>query len=251
MGKGDGKDVPKNWPQGIVYLGSPAYSPRLSKAQLQAIKQRPADNPDLADIPQDLKRGPCPLVNITPISDPAHPACGQYGLFAARDLNPGTLIIPYLGEVHPGGAPASCSTPAAAGSLASGGGGGGGAADQHAKSDYDLWLDHDADVAVDAARMGNEARFVNDYRGVPGKSRPNAEFREVWDRRRRERGMAFFVLPAPKRAKAGGHQVKGGGGGNGGSGGIAKGEEILVSYGKGFWGKRKEEWAETDIEYIE
>lgn len=76
--------------------------------------------------------------------------------------------------------------------------------------------------------MGNEARFVNDYRGVPGTGRPNAEFCEVWDVRRGEKGMAVFVLPAGKK-----DQGKGSG--------IAKGQEILVSYGKGFWGKRKEE----------
>ncbi|KAJ4293951.1 hypothetical protein N0V88_005465 [Collariella sp. IMI 366227] len=48
---------------------------------------------------------------------------------------------------------------------------------------YDLWLDRDGDLAVDAARMGNEARFVNDYRGVPGRNgkKANAEFKPVID----------------------------------------------------------------------
>lgn len=72
--------------------------------------------------------------------------------------------------------------------------------------------------------MGNEARFINDYRGVPGVERPNAEFKEIWDGNRKERGMGVWVLPEGK---------------NGKRKGIRKGEEILVSYGRGFWGARK------------
>ena len=117
--------------------------------------------------------------------------------------------------------------------------------EDHESSDYDLWLDRDANVAVDAARTGNEARFVNDYRGTG--RRPNAEFRECWDVRRGERVMAVFALPAGKKA---GKKKKDGGGGGGfggvGGGGIKKGEEILVSYGKGFWEQRK---LENEYEY--
>jgi xeroderma pigmentosum group C-complementing protein len=103
----------------------------------------------------------------------------------------------------------------------------------YAKSDYDLWLDHESDVAVDAARAGNEARFVNDYRGVPGRpeKKPNAEFRVVWDPRvgAGEKCMAVYVLPAGKRAVGRARTV-----------GIAGGEEVLVSYGRGFWQGRRE-----------
>lgn len=206
--------LPKNWPEGLPYLDSPAYSPALSKAQLQSLRSRPADD-DLAaglrEIPRDVKPGACANVKITPITDARHPACGQAGLFAARALPAGSLILPYVGELHPADAAA------------------------HSSSDYDLWLDRSGDVAVDAARMGNEARFVNDYRGVPDAVRPNAEFGEVWDVRRGEKGMAVFVLPAGKKAK------------DKGGGGIAKGQEILVSYGRGFWEKRREEGEEDAI----
>lgn len=252
MGKGgSSKDVPKNWPQDIIYLTAPVYSPRLTKAQLQAIRQRPAAAnaaEEIPTLPPDFKRGPSPLVKITRISDPVHPAHGQFGLFAARDLRPGTLIVPYLGEVHPGATTTTTTTAAATATAA--GGDSSPQEDHHAKSDYDLWLDHDADVAVDAARMGNEARFVNDYRGVPGRSKPNAEFREIWWDGGRpgagggtggERGMAFFVLPAGKKQL---HKQQQQGGASKNAGMIAKGEEIVVSYGKGFWGKRKEEWGE-------
>lgn len=102
----------------------------------------------------------------------------------------------------------------------------------YAQSDYDLWLDREADLAVDAARAGNEARFVNDYRGVPGRGakKANAEFRVVWDVRRGERGMGVFVLRAGKRAVGRARVV-----------GVAQGEEVLVSYGRGFWQGRREE----------
>jgi xeroderma pigmentosum group C-complementing protein len=85
---------------------------------------------------------------------------------------------------------------------------------------------------VDAARAGNEARFVNDYRGVPGRGgkKANAEFRVVWDLRRGELGMAVFVLPAGKKATGRARVV-----------GVARGEEVLVSYGRGFWQGRREE----------
>ncbi|KAH9886574.1 hypothetical protein F4778DRAFT_472658 [Xylariomycetidae sp. FL2044] len=202
MGK---ETAPKNWSQSIPYLSGPFYAPHLTKPQLLALKTRP---PDLtAEIPRTLKPGPSSLVNILPISEPSHPAKGQYGLFAARALPPGSLILPYYGHVHSSSPPYSLA---------------------HEKSDYDLWIDRDAGLAVDADRMGNEARFVNDYRGV--RARPNAEFVECWDARRSERTMAVFVLPASrKQAVKKAPQ------------GIAKGEEIVVSYGKGFWGNREHE----------
>lgn len=145
-------------------------------------------------------------MRIVPIHDPSHPANGQAGLFAARQLAPGSLILPYYGIVHSSALPHSAA---------------------HEKSDYDLWLDHEGALAVDADRAGNEARFVNDYRGV--KERANSEFKECWDPRRGERCMAVFVLPAGKNA------------GKKTGVGIARGEEILVSYGKGFWSKRRDE----------
>ena len=77
--------------------------------------------------------------------------------------------------------------------------------------------------------MGNEARFINDYRGVRDAG-PNAEFRDCWVRVGRgvvEKRVGVYVMSpglSGKRAK-----------------GIAKGEEIVVSYGKGFWRARRRE----------
>jgi nuclear pore complex protein Nup98-Nup96 len=98
------------------------------------------------------------------------------------------------------------------------------------ESDYDLWLDRELDAAVDAASEGNEGRFVNDFRGVG--ERANAEFRTVWCERWGEICVGVWVLGGGKKKKGVG---------------IKKGEEILVSYGKGFWGERKVE--EYEYEY--
>jgi len=73
--------------------------------------------------------------------------------------------------------------------------------------------------------MGNEARFINDYHGV-NEAGPNAVFeeyfvkvkgkggKEVWQAR-----MGVWVKPGLEA-------------------GIAKGEEILLSYGRGYWKAR-------------
>lgn len=79
--------------------------------------------------------------------------------------------------------------------------------------------------------MGNEARFVNDYRGIRGEG-PNAEFREVLFGSG-ERGMGVWVMGTGKK-------------GGKGKAGIKKGEEIVVSYGRGFWKARVDEEAEVD-----
>jgi SET domain-containing protein len=141
-------------------------------------------------------------------SGSTHPAAGQAGLFATRDLKPGTFILQYIGEIHDS------------------------SSDKHKDSDYDLSLDRILGIGIDAAEKGNEARFINDYRGVPGVKKANAEFKEIWDGARKERGMGVWVLGEGK-GKSGGK-----------SKGIRKGEEILVSYGRGFWGARKDEEAE-------
>lgn len=96
-------------------------------------------------------------------------------------------------------------------------------------SNYDLSLDRELDLSVDATRYGNEARFINDYRGIRAEG-PNAEFRDcvvqvgrgLWERR-----IGVFVLSKGKSGK--GSRALG----------IRKGEEIVISYGKGFWDARK------------
>lgn len=76
---------------------------------------------------------------------------------------------------------------------------------------------------VDASRMGNEARFVNDYRGI--KPKPNALFK---DGRAANGELRMSVWS--------------------GSQGIGKGEEILVSYGKAWWNARSPEIGDVGME---
>ncbi|KEY67671.1 hypothetical protein S7711_03924 [Stachybotrys chartarum IBT 7711] len=193
---------PKNWPGTLPYLTAPLLCRTLTASHLVAIRTKPPPSADIPSVAAAATQTPSPLVRIQAISDPAHPAHGQHGLFAARDLRPGTLVLAYLGRVHAGGASSD-------------------------RSDYDLWLDRAADVAVDAAAEGNEGRFVNDYRGVRG--RANAEFGNVWCERWGQLCVGVWVLG--KRNAGGAREGVG----------IRKGEEILVSYGKGFWQERQRE----------
>ena len=123
-------------------------------------------------------------IAIRVIDDKMHPACGQRGLFAARKLPPHSYIIDYIGEVH---------------------------TDTMLSQTSDYTLTFRDGLSIDGERAGNEARFVNDYRGVA--VRANVEFSFRDDSRT---AMGFRVLGRE----------------------IAKGEELLVSYGKGFWSAR-------------
>jgi len=187
--------VPKNWPEEIVFLQRPTYAKSIQSAQLQS-------SLNSLDLPVLKTLNPS-NVQIQSISEPSHPAHGQRGLFASRNLVPDSFICFYLGFVH-------------------------GPQETDPSSNYDLSLDRELQIGVDATRMGNEARFINDYRGIRSEG-PNAEFRDclvdiggVFERR-----ISAFVLSAGKK---GGKRARG----------INKGEEIVVSYGKGFWSHRVE-----------
>ncbi|ORX94752.1 hypothetical protein BCR34DRAFT_594341 [Clohesyomyces aquaticus] len=192
------RGVPKDWPQGVVYLPSPLYSKRLSPDTIKTLIFPKSDLPTREGAL--TTRGPYSNVKITPITDPTHPANGQYGLVACQHLLPDSFILPYIGYVHD-------------------------KADTDEQSDYDLSLDRDLSLGVDASKMGNEARFINDYRGVS--TGPNAEFRDTFvdlGNGNVEKRVGVFVMCAGKSGK----KAKG----------ILQGQEILVSYGKGFWTER-------------
>lgn len=203
--------LPAGFPVDVQHLTVPVPSRLLSAADRQLY---------CTPCPPQSYPNPPPRVQIRKISDPRHPANGQAGLFNAsgKALPRGTWIRDYVGWVHT-------------------------EAEADPKSDYDLSLDRRVVrdergevlrvdvIGIDATKMGGEARFVNDYRGVPGFQRPNAVFElREWD-----------------LAQTGG---RGGGGKKGirmavwaGPHGIDKGAEICVSYGRGFWQKRSEEAA--------
>jgi hypothetical protein len=186
------RNLPKGWPRDITFLNVPIYSPALTEDVKRLLHDPVSDV-----VIQTNPPSPCPQVTIRPITLASHPACHQSGLFASRNLPPSSLIIVYLGLVH-------------------------GASDTDHSSSYDLGVDASLGIGIDAQKMGNEARFINDYRGIA--ERPNAEFKDVWVRLSNgtiERRIGVFVMSGKGREK-----------------GIRKGEEILVSYGKGFWKAR-------------
>jgi hypothetical protein len=169
---------------------------------------------------------------IKRISQPGHPANGQCGLFAKRKIAGGELIIPYLGVVHASFLAAELQAGDTSASVS-----GDGASRpvppansyQHEDSDYDLSLlrlsasetrnpfpGYHISIGVNAAKMGNAARMVNDYRGIPGVVAPNAEFRQG-------RGAGGELRMEVWSLKCG----------------VEKGQEVLVSYGKGWWSARK------------
>ncbi|KAF3172787.1 hypothetical protein TWF751_005533 [Orbilia oligospora] len=174
---------PKNWPQDIKYLTKPTLSKKLDQTILGPLgfgSKSSSSGPRFATAPSEN-------VAIKKISDSSHPADGEYGLFASKNLAPGTHILDYLGHYHE-------TSPE----------------DTDEASNYDLVLTRDVGgtnrgIAIDARFGGNEARMINDYRGVAVK--PNAEFKE------RETGiMGVFVVVN--------NGIKG-------FKGIKKGEEIL------------------------
>ncbi|KAK3270543.1 hypothetical protein CYMTET_21063 [Cymbomonas tetramitiformis] len=82
-----------------------------------------------------------PSWKIQKIANTSHPAYGESGLFAERDLNPGELIVEYKGVITDKSDGLS------------------------GKSDYVIELT--PALSIDAEDIGNEGRFVNDYRGTP------------------------------------------------------------------------------------
>lgn len=186
---------PSRWPPHLTYLSQPRYHSSVPKDVRAIICPSPKER---AQPPPHVQRPPAA---VQLISNPSHPAHGQSGLFATKKIPPRTLILDYVGEVH---------------------------CDDRPDSNYDLSLYCTADwvsVAVDAQHAGNEARFINDFRGV--KSKPNAFFQE----RRTERGELRMSVWS-------------------GSETIKKGDELLVSYGKSWW-RARDGTQDEELDYVE
>ncbi|KAH6917556.1 SET domain protein [Coprinopsis sp. MPI-PUGE-AT-0042] len=178
--------TPPNWPRDIRYLEQCVYHSSLTSE----IRKQLLESPSSQASETHSK------VLIRKIVSTDHPANGQYGLFAGKKIPPNAFILDYIGELH---------------------------CDDRPESDYDLSLLRLPDgtsIGVDASRMGNEARFVNDYRGV--KQKPNAIFA---DSRSRSGELRICIRSRDE---------------------IKKGEEILVSYGKSWWTSRQQA-SEADI----
>ncbi|KAJ3205824.1 hypothetical protein HDU67_008622 [Dinochytrium kinnereticum] len=140
-----------------------------------------------------LARRGRPNVRIVMIKDPTHPAFGQRGLVSLVKIAPRSHVLDYMGIVH---SESSASQ----------------------SSDYALSFERSYGLSIDAERAGNEARMINDYRGVVGVKRPNVEFHLYRDLKTGEVRMGIWALSKP----------------------IGAGEELLLSYGKGFWNSRSQ-----------
>lgn len=200
----DPADVPEDWPASVQYLRRPRLSSAVTPDLQKALRTPTRATAGYAKVAEP--GSPNPLVRIIPITAPTHPAYGQHGLFATERLPPDSFILTYNGLLHTNDL-----------------------SDTDLESNYDISMDRELGLSVDATHMGNEARFINDYRRV--NEAPNAEFKDVWvrleDGQGWERRIGVFVLSEGKAGKR--------------KRGIGKGEEVLVSYGKGFWNERKED----------
>ncbi|KAI0343968.1 hypothetical protein BDW22DRAFT_1355202 [Trametopsis cervina] len=177
--------TPSHWPSEITYINSPRYHSSVTKEVRSQLDG--AMSPVKTSQPGG--RAQRPPVVIKRIVEDGHPAKGQFGLFAAKKLQARQHIIDYVGEVH---------------------------CDDRPDSDYDLSLlrlPNGIAVGIDASKAGNEARFINDFRGIADK--PNALFQEGRD----DSGALSMSVWSGNEP-------------------IKKGSEILVSYGKGFWKAR-------------
>ena len=123
---------------------------------------------------------PCRRTFSARITEPSHPAVGENGLFAAIDLPCGAWVIDYVGAITLG-------------------------ANEDRSSDYVCDFGEKSELALDAKTVGNEARFVNDYRNT-GK-RASVEFRLRRDALGEMRQGVFVCAKE----------------------GVTKGEELLIS----------------------
>lgn len=181
--------LPPGWPtqgsgQVVQYTPKCIYHDGLGPQQL-ILAASSASQAGVPSIHTELKR-PNVLVSIRLVDIQSHPAYGQRGLFAKKPLAAGELITDYVGSVHRSESVSQTS-------------------------DYVLALT--PEISIDAEFIGNEARFINDYRGVA--QRANAEFRQFKHKASGELRMGVFALVL-----------------------IPKGSEICLSYGKSFWKSR-------------
>ncbi|KAJ7785955.1 hypothetical protein B0H16DRAFT_1488678 [Mycena metata] len=177
---------PHNWPKNIRYITTCSFHTSVPPGTVSFLTEGSAAKTATTNRPSPADGS---AVAIRRISDSTHPACGQLGLFAARKIKEKTIIVDYIGEIH---------------------------CDERPESDYDLSLFRSSDlsVGIDASVMGNEGRFVNDYRNIPGQEKPNAAF---VDERLASGELRIRIVSSRI---------------------IRKGEEVLVSYGKAWWQAR-------------
>ncbi|KAJ3296485.1 hypothetical protein HDU79_006510 [Rhizoclosmatium sp. JEL0117] len=226
--------IPRFWPKDVQFIIDYTLSEDLNLSSLPPVSQDQITKHNLQLL--NPKPYAAPHAHIQPITDPKHPAHGQNGLFASRDLGNNTHIVDYVGQVISADSPQIKTSDY----VLDFGGGGEGCVILRDDGTEDR-------LSIDGGAMGNEGRMVNDFRGVPlvvdyskksyaagkkkgsdnpafamwaNKSKPNVEFRSYVNRSEEGNGemrMGLFVC-VPEGVKAG--------------------RELLISYGKGYWKAR-------------
>ena len=95
---------PANWPATLPFLSRPLYHASITTSDLQTLhtpsaSTHPNDEPLVIPLSL-LPPTPNPAVSVRQITHSTHPAYGQCGLFAAENLAPGTLVCLYTGLVY-------------------------------------------------------------------------------------------------------------------------------------------------------
>ena len=190
---------PAGWPADVAYLSKWVVSDHLKRKHPHIAEHLQADT--------WARRTPGPppptllgtAVKLKRISDKNHPACGQYGLFAYREIEPHAHVCDYIGVVRDAGEPESESSDYAL------------AFDDHGFASDDGEAPR---LCVDAQQFGNEGRMVNDFRGVAKET--NVKFGNRLVGSGAAPRLALFAGPR----------------------GVKKGQECVASYGKGYWSAR-------------
>ncbi|ORX93735.1 hypothetical protein K493DRAFT_315842 [Basidiobolus meristosporus CBS 931.73] len=144
---------PAGWPPGVTYSPTSVWAnhvPLEVKEKYKPSNSRLSTHiPDPVEYILTLKQHEITpdgrKTKIKAITNPEHPCCGAYGLFAACHIEPKQHIVDYCGNIHLSDV--------------------GDTDPEIQKSDYVIRFT--SELSIDAGRQGNEGRFVNDFRGVP------------------------------------------------------------------------------------
>jgi len=159
--------LPKNWPHNVQYTPTLLWDDKIPHKVKDFLCQDFCDDVEVLAVPKDTD----------------HPAKGQFGLFAKRDLADGKIIGEYTGKVM--------------------------------LSDRDesdkrylsiLYEDDNIAVDIDAGKCGNETRFINDYRGAA--KAPNVKYQRM------KFGGCWHILIITKKKIKKGKELLGDYGGN-------------------------------------
>lgn len=168
--------VPREWPEDVHFLIEQEW-----KNMSEYYSKIPPGETKVKVAPKSICKS-VKIFKITDVNHPSYPACG---LKATCNIPAKTFILDYRGIVTD---------------------------ESKASETSDYILQFDQEFSIDAEFKGNEARFINDFRGIQHK--PNVCF-ELCRNAKGQMCMGVFSL------------VK-----------ISKNQELVVTYGKGFWKAR-------------